>query len=291
MREAKDRGSKWLLEHHGDSVLRLAGITGFSSWRPAPTELVHPLESPDGVLEVFFPGRDEPDPVIVEIATYPERRVNDQMARDAMVVLLGRRVLPTLLTIVLHPKGNLRVTGDHAWTCPQGRTRLGLQWQVIELWTLAAGDLLAAADVGLIPLVPLTHIDGPPDVVFRQCRQRIDQAPQEEQENLLAVAQVMAQMRYNDAGLLSIFGGQPMFDDSPLVQAAVDRACRKSTRKTMREMILQVLETRFGAVPLPVVELLDATADEQRLRGLNTEAVRCSSLDDFRARLASHPMP
>jgi hypothetical protein len=209
VREAKDRGSKWLLEHHGDSVLRLAGITGFERWRPAPTELVHPLESPDSVLEVFFPGREEPDPVIVEIATYPERRANDQMARDAMVVFLGRRVLPTLLTLVLHSKGNLRLTGDHEWTCRSGRTRLSLQWQVIELWTLSADDLLAADDIGLIPLVPLAHIDGSPDVMLRRCRQRIDRAPEEEQENLLAVAQVMAQMRYNDAGLLSIFGGTP----------------------------------------------------------------------------------
>ena len=164
MREAKDRGSKWLLEHHGDSVLRLAGITGFERWRPAPTELVHPLESPDSVLEVFYPGREKPDPVIVEIATYPERRVNDQMARDAMIVLLAQDVLPTLLTLVLHPKGALSISGDHEWTCRPGRTRLTLQWQVIELWTLSADDLLATGDIGLMPLIPLAKIDGPPDV-------------------------------------------------------------------------------------------------------------------------------
>jgi hypothetical protein len=285
MREAKDRGSKWLLEHYGDSVLRLAGITGFNRWRPAPTELVHPLESPDSVLEVFFPGREEPDPVIVEIAAYPERRVNDQMARDAMVVLLSRRVLPTLLTIVLHPKGNLRLTGDHEWTCRPGRTRLSLQWQVIELWTLPAEDLLATNDIGLIPLIPLARIDGAPDVMLRRCRQRIDRAPEEEQENLLAVAQVMAQMRYNDAGLLSIFGGTPMFDDSPLVLAAIERASVKITRKTMRENIQQILETRFGDLPPELVEVLNAVADERHLRGLVAEAVRCVSLKDFRARL------
>ncbi len=290
MREAKDRGSKWLLEHHGDSVLRLAGITGFQSWRPAPTELVHPLESPDGVLEVFFPGRSEPDPVVVEIATYPERRANDQMARDAMLVLLSRRVLPTLLTVVLHPKGNLRLTGDHAWTCRQGQTRLSLQWHVIELWTLAAEDLLAAGDVGLIPFVPLTRIDGPPDVVLRQCRQRIDQAPEGEQENLLVVAQVMAQMRYNNAGLLSIFGGTPVFDDSPLVLAAIDRASKRITRKNMQEAVQEVLEARFGVVPPALVELLQAIADEAQLHALLREAARCASPDDFQARLTS-PAP
>ena len=291
MREAKDRSSKWLLEHHGDSLLRLAGIQGFRAWRPAPTELVHPLESPDGVLEVFFPGRDEPDPVIVEIATYPERRANEQMQRDAVMVLLDRRVLPTLLTIVLHPKGNLRVTGDHAWTCRQGRTRLSLQWQVIELWTLAADDLLAAQDVGLIPLIPLAHSDQSADAVLRQCRLRIDQAPGEERENLLAVAQVMAQMRYNDAGLLSILGGTRMIMESPLIQGILEEARVENTQKIMRKAIRQILETRFGELRPQIVEALDAVVDERRLDDLITEAVRCTSLDDFRARPASHPAP
>ena len=287
MREAKDRSSKWLIEHHGDSLLRLAGIRGFRAWRPAPTELVHPLESPDGVLEIFFPGRDEPDPVIVEIATYPERRANEQMQRDAVMVLLDRRVLPTLLTLVLHPKGSLRLTGDHAWACRQGLTRLSLQWQVIELWTLAAGDLLAAGDVGLIPLVPLTHFAGPPDVMLRQCRQRIDQAPEEEQENLLVVAQVMAQMRYNDAGLLSILGGKRMIMESPLIQEILEEARLENTVKTIREMVQQALEARFGALPPQLVEQLNAVVDEGRLRALFTEAVRCSSPDDFQTRLTS----
>jgi hypothetical protein len=291
VRKAKDRGSKWLLEHHGDSVLRLAGITGFNRWRPAPTELVHPLESPDSVLEVFFPGREEPDPVIVEIATYPERRVNDQMARDAMVVLLARDVLPTLLTLVLHPKGNLHITGDHEWACSQSRTRLSLQWQVIELWTLAADDLLATDDIGLIPLVPLAHIDGPPDITLRRCRQRIDEAPKDEQENLLAVAHIMAQMRYTELGLLSIFGGKQMFNDSPIVQEIVQEASLKVRRKTVREMVQQNLETRFGDLPPQIVEMLDAIEDERRLRALGAEAVRCASLDDFRARLVSSSAP
>ncbi len=287
MREAKDRSSKWLIEHHGDSLLRLAGIRGFRTWRPAPTELVHPLESPDGVLEIFFPGRDEPDPVIVEIATYPERRANEQMQRDAVMVLLDRRVLPTLLTLVLHPKGSLRLTGDHAWACRQGLTRLSLQWRVIELWTLAADDLLAAGDVGLVPLIPLAHSDQPIDVVLRQCRQRIDQAPEEEQENLLAVAQVMARMRYNDAGLLSILGGKRVIMESPLIQEIMDEVRLESTVKTIREMVQLNLETRFGALPPQLVERLNAVVGEGRLRALIREAVRCSSLDDFQTRLTS----
>jgi hypothetical protein len=29
-----DRSSKWLIQHHGDSILRLAGLTGLVSWKP-----------------------------------------------------------------------------------------------------------------------------------------------------------------------------------------------------------------------------------------------------------------
>ena len=125
--------------------------------------------------------------------------------------------------------------------------------------------------------------------MLRRCRQRIDHAPEDEQENLLAVTQVMAQMRYNEAGLLSIFGGTPMFDDSPLVLAAIERARVKFTAKTLRETVLLNLETRFDDLPPQIIEMVNAVADERRLRGLVKEAIRCDSLDDFRTRLVSSP--
>ena len=33
MREGKDRGGKWLIEHHGDAILHMAGIRGFEKWQ------------------------------------------------------------------------------------------------------------------------------------------------------------------------------------------------------------------------------------------------------------------
>ena len=43
-----DRTSKWLIQHHGDSILRLAGIEDLVSWRPLQAELVQPRQLPDG---------------------------------------------------------------------------------------------------------------------------------------------------------------------------------------------------------------------------------------------------
>jgi hypothetical protein len=46
-----DRSGKWLIEHHGDSILRLAGIRRIVDWRPVPGEVVQPLQLPDGLLD------------------------------------------------------------------------------------------------------------------------------------------------------------------------------------------------------------------------------------------------
>jgi hypothetical protein len=63
------------------------------------------------------------------------------------------------------------------------------QWRVVELWNVAADDLLAADDVGLIPWVPLTRFVVPPEQMLQICRERIDrQARPTERENLLAVS-------------------------------------------------------------------------------------------------------
>ncbi len=43
-----DKSSKWLIEHHGDSILRLAGMCGFTAWKPLPAELVPTRQTRNG---------------------------------------------------------------------------------------------------------------------------------------------------------------------------------------------------------------------------------------------------
>ena len=51
-----DKSSKWLIEHHGDSILHLAGVRNVTGWKPLPTDLVQSRRFPDGVIEVRSPG-------------------------------------------------------------------------------------------------------------------------------------------------------------------------------------------------------------------------------------------
>ena len=279
MHDDYDRSSKWLIHHRGDSILRLGGVRSIQSWRPRPAEVVQPRQLPDGLLEVQLQDQDEMDLYLVEIATYPEERLLEQVVRGTMLVYLDRHVLPEALTVILRPRGNFQIAGSRELVSRQGWTRVLTNWRVVELWTLPAAELLAANDVGLIPWVPLTHFEGPPEPILQQCRELIDRhAPPEERANLLAVSQVLTRLRYNDQQLLSIFGGSRIMIESPLIQELfADR---------LHKLITRILTERFGPVPQDVATALQTVQEEQRLDNLVIWADRCPDLQAFRARLA-----
>jgi hypothetical protein len=269
-----DRSSKWLIQHHGDAILRLAGVGDVVWWRPLQAELVQPGQLPDGVLEVQCPNQPGPDLFVLEIATYPEQRLQEQLLRDSLLVYLDRRVLPEVIGLVLHPKGIFRVAESIQLESQRGWTRWQATWRIVELWTLPAQELLRTGDPGLMPWVPLTAYEGQPEPVLEQCREIIDrEALTSERLNLLAVTQVLAKLRYNDPRLLGILGGRDVMIESPLIQEIV--------AETKHEAILTFLRARFGSVPEPVVSALRSIQDVHRLDELVDLAGRCPDLESF----------
>ena len=154
-----DKSSKWLIQHHGDSILRLAGVRDIAEWRPLQAEIVQPRRLPDGLIEVRRQGqsRDRPRSCSRWRLT-PRRGLPSRLSRDMALVFLDRGILPEMLVLVLHPKGNQQVAGSAHLQSACGWTRLQSAWKVVELWTVPAEDLLAAGDVGMIPWVPLGDI-------------------------------------------------------------------------------------------------------------------------------------
>src|SRR5687767_1632743 len=109
MRQEKDRCGKWLIENHGDAILKLAKVTGFLTCRAAQTEQVAPRRLPDGLLEVAFPDRAETDPFLIEIETYADRAIASQLFEDMMLTRMERGVIPDVICVVLRPKGKVQV--------------------------------------------------------------------------------------------------------------------------------------------------------------------------------------
>jgi hypothetical protein len=130
-----DKSSQWLIQHHGDSILRLAGETGIVSWRPLPPEQVQPRRIPDGLLEVMLEGETEPNLYLVEIESRPEPRKLETLAADLMLVLLDRGILPELVVVFLAQAGRPSLPPRHLILSRRGWSRLEATWQPVELWT------------------------------------------------------------------------------------------------------------------------------------------------------------
>ena len=174
-----------------------------------------------------------------------------------------------------------------------GFTSWNASWRIVKLWEVPAEDLLATGDIGLVPWVPLARFDGPPEPILRECRTRIDKVDSRAaQENLLAVTQILARLRYNDEGLFEILGGRKAMIESPLVQELkkewTEDAMRKGMREGMREgetqALMTVLAQRFGAEAAGLETEIRAT-DDARLKDLIEYAATCRSLAAFRKKL------
>ncbi len=117
---------------------------------------------------------------------------------------------------------------------------------------------------------------------MRKCRDCIDQdARPNEHENLLAVTQCLAGLRYNNPKLFEILGGRRAMIESPLLQELI----AERTRETMIANIMTVLITRFGANAETIESELKTINDEARLKGLIKHAVTARTLNSFRKQL------
>jgi hypothetical protein len=283
-----DKSSKWLIQHHGDSILRLAGIVGIETWRPLQAEVVQPRQLPDGLIEARLEGKPRADLFVLELATYPDARLDEQVVRDMTLVYLDRRVVPDVITLILHPKGNLNVIGSLELTSPGALTHWSIRWKVIPLWTIPAASLLAFEDIGLVPWIPLTQFEGPPETIFRECRSRIDRhASALERENLLAVTQVLAGLRYNDPGLFQILGGHKAMIESPVLQELKAEWTSEAARETIRSAIVEFLVARFGAGAEGLGAQMETINDEVRLKELVRYAAVCPDLEAFGRRISN----
>lgn len=270
-----DKSSKWLVQHQGKGVLSLGGVSDIRRCRALQAEIVQPRQLPDGLLEVFFRGQAKADYVLVEVATYPEKRALRQAFDDLTLAYQQLKVVPELLMLVLRPRGRFRVSGQHELRSRLGWSQLGCGWKVVELWTLQAEELLADPDVGVVPWVPLTQFDGSPETLLERCRERIEQhAHADDRASLLAVSQVLAQLKFPSPELLALLGGKEVMIESPLIE--------ELQADSLREVLGELLKRRFNAVPADINRQLQAIRRQKLLQKLILLAAECADLEAFR---------
>jgi hypothetical protein len=275
-----DIGSKWLLHNQAKGALLVGGFKDVQRIEPMPGEIVQNRKYPDGLLRVYLAGQRKPHHVLVEVATYSEKRALRQALDDLALAYSALGHLPELLMLVLRPKGRFRISGRHAVRSKLGLSRLEAEWKPVELWALPAAELLAQGDVGVTPWVPLMEFTGPPESLLERCAEKIErEAHPKDRADLLAVSQVLTGLRFPDPALLRLLGGEEPMIESPLL--------RKMRAETSQDHILALLKDRFDAVPRNVTKQLREVLDEKKLRKLILLAAKCPDLQAFSEALLS----
>jgi hypothetical protein len=279
-RQYVDIGSKWLLHYQGKAALLLGGLKGVRRLEPMPGEIAQSRRFPDGLFRAYLAGEKEPHHVLIEVATYSEKRALKQAVDDLALAYSVLGHLPELLMLVLRPKGRFRIEGKHEVRSKLGLSCLGAEWKAVEVWTLPAAEYLESGAVGGTPWVTLMDFDGPPEALLERCAEKIErQAHPKDRADLLAISQLMAQLRFPDPELFRLLGGEQTMIESPLLQQMIAEA--------RHEGILDILKDRFGTVPRDVTRHLRSILDDKKLRRLNVLAGQCPDLQTFREELLS----
>jgi hypothetical protein len=269
-----------LLQNQAKGALLVGGFKDVQRIEPMPGEIVQNRKFPDGLLRVYLAGQSKPHYVLIEIATYSEKRALRQALDDLTLSYQTLGHLPELLMLVLRPKGRFHISGRHEVRSTLGLSRLEVEWKTVELWTLPATDFLERGDVGVTPWVPLMEFIGSPETLLARCAEKIERETHPKvRADLLVVSQVMATLRFPDPELLRLFGGRELMIESPLL--------KKMMAETRHEGILDLLKDRFGTVPQKVTKPLREILDEKKLRKLNILAAKCPDLETFRDALLS----
>ena len=122
----------------------------------------------------------------------------------------------------------------------------------------------------------------PAEALAHRCRDAIDQhAPAGEKENLLAVVQVLARLRYNDPRVFDILGGKRIMIESPLIDEIVSEAVTETEGEARHELIIEFLRARFYAVPSELERRIRSVQDKDGLARLTRSAATCRNLVSF----------
>jgi len=276
---SKDKSERWLLTQQAGSILKLAGISGFTSWKVEESSLIAPRRLPDGLVNVTFPDRPKPVQFVIEIESYANTDADRQMYEDLLIARLELGVIPEGICVVLRPKGNVQVAGRFDDTSKLESSRIAASWRVVELWKLKAEELLVHGDIGITPWVPLAQIDGPPEPILQQCRDRIERdAPALQREVYLVVTAILGQLVHPVKLLEKIFAGA-----TPMIESLFDNLEAEHAHKS----ILRVLTSRFGPMPDEIRSAIGAIFDLEALDTLLGKVGTCRDLEEFRTVLAT----
>ncbi|TEB11297.1 hypothetical protein Psfp_03995 [Pelotomaculum sp. FP] len=228
--------------------------------------------------------------MLVEFQTRPDREMPLRMLE--YTAIHHRRYRKPVYPVVVNLTGR-GIKEKYSFDCLD-LSVIGFNYRQINLRDVYGTEYLYRGLIGIIPFVPLMKHDESPEKVLEKCAQRLEfEVPNEEERSTMYLALgVMASLKFPKNLILRVLEVSRM-ENSPLFDGIREEwEARGEQRGELRgelkgrlDLLIDLIETKFGAVPDDLRERLIALKEPDAIKEVVRKAVSSDTIEDFIATL------
>ncbi|TEB05673.1 putative transposase, YhgA-like [Pelotomaculum schinkii] len=236
--------------------------------------------------------------MLVEFQTRPDREMSMRMME--YTAIHHRRYGKPVYPVVVNLTGR-GIKERYSFDCLD-LTVMSFKYHQVNLRELSGTEYLYRGLIGLIPFVPLMKHRELPEKVLEKCAQRLEsEVPDEEERSTMYLALgVMASLKFPKNLILRVLEvsrmeNSPLFDGireeweaRGIEKGRIEGERRGEIRGELRgrlDLLFDLIETKFGAVPDSLREQLIALKEPDAIKEVVRKAVSSGTIEEFIATL------
>ncbi|HOV80973.1 MAG TPA: hypothetical protein PK728_12900 [Bacillota bacterium] len=221
--------------------------------------------------------------MLVEFQARPDRK----MARRLLeyTAIHHCRYEKPVYPVVINLTGGGRQGERYLFECLD-LTVVDFSYRLINLEDVAGRDLLYRGPVGLLPLTPLMRQEDPPEAVLEKCAERIGREVEagDERSVLYVALAALSSLRFSKELILRVLEVSKL-ENLPLFDGIREEWEARGEFKGKLEMLMDLVEARFGQIPDELKNRLKALKDLEQIKQAMRKAVSAETIEEYMAKL------
>jgi predicted transposase YdaD len=279
MHKPYDITMKMLMEQEPVAWLRRFGIEPDGPVSVVESEVSTITSEVDKVFKI---DGAEPYLVHIENQTSPDPDMPWRMNRyNVLVAKDGEYPVLSVLVLLRRSAEAKDLTGVHERKVPGFGLVSLFNYPIVRVWELDVESILNG-ELSLLPLAPLADVaeESIPDV-FRRIDERVMRETETPTACMIMVSTLLlAGMRLERDQILDMmrrFSSMNLLQESSFYQMLLEEGEKKGRIKEAREMLLGLVEARFGAVDASFRQAIEAIDDLETLKRMGKKVITVSN--------------
>ena len=220
--------------------------------------------------------------MLVEFQTRPDRKMARRLLEYTTMhhCRYEKPVYPVVINLT-GGRGEERYIVDCA-----DLTVIDFNYRLINLQGVPGRELLYRGPVGLLPLAPLMRQDESPEAVLEKCVRRIKSEVEVEDERatLYAALAALSSLKYPKDLILKLLEVSKL-ENLPLFDGIREEWEARGEARGQLEILLDLLETKFGKVPDELRERLKSLKDQKQIKQAVRKVISAGTIEEYMAKL------